>query len=119
MNAPGTQVFNSVWFLPSENTWQAGNLLAFRDVGRLTIGGGGLVFEGQKGRVAISRVQRLSIGKQGRDFMNDWVKVEYGDPPHLSSVYFADGSLLGWGGLLGGTRRIFSVVQQMIAAASF
>jgi hypothetical protein len=110
------QVFNSVWYLPSENTWQAGNLLAFRDVGRLTIDGAGLIFEGQKGRIAITRVQRVSIGKQGRDFLNDWVKVEYGDPPHLANVYFADGSLLGWGGLLGGTRRIYAAAQGAIGA---
>ncbi len=110
------QVFNSVWYLPSENTWQAGNLLAFRDAGRLTIDEGGLVFEGQKGRVAVTRVRHLSIGKQGRDFINEWIKVEYGDPPHLSSVYFADGSLLGWGGLLGGTRRLYAAVQTTIGA---
>src|SRR5437867_3100287 len=102
------QVFNSVWYLPSENTWREGNLLAFRDVGRLTIDGAGLIFEGQKGRVAITRLQRVSIGKQGRDFLNDWVKVECGDLPHLANVFFADGSLLGWGGLLGGTRRIYA-----------
>jgi hypothetical protein len=106
-------VFDPVWYLPSENTWRDLNLLAFRDSGRLTIGDDCLEFQGKSGRVDISGIRRVSIGKQGRDFVNEWVKVEYGDPASPSTAFFADGSLLGWGGVFGGTRRLFATLGRL------
>jgi hypothetical protein len=106
-------VLDSVWYLPSENSWRKLNLLAFRDSGRLSIGDGTLEFQGRKGQVTITGIRRVSIGKQGRDFINAWVKVEYGDPASPSTAYFADGSLLGWGGVFGGTRRLLRCLSQL------
>jgi hypothetical protein len=106
-----TAVLNHVWYLPSENRWRDMNILAFRDSGRLVVGDDTLEFQGGKERVVISGVRRVSIGKQGRDFVNDWVKVEYGDPASPSTAFFADGRFLGWGGVFGGTRRILAAVQ--------
>ena len=61
----------------------------------------------------ITNVRAVSYGKQGRDFVNNWVKVEYGDGSAPSSAYFADGSLLGWGGILGGTKRILDAIRAL------
>ncbi len=107
------QVFTNVWYLPDENTWSDLNLLAFRDTGTLIIRDGSLEFQGTKGRVMVTPVRRISFGKQGRDFVNNWVKVEYGTLPSPSTAFFADGSGLGWGGVLGGTERILSAIQKV------
>ena len=106
-------VFDPIWYLPSENTWRDLNLLAFRDSGRLTIGEGTVEFLGKKEHVVLTDLRRVSIGKQGRDFVNDWVRVEYGDPASPSTAFFADGSLLGWGGVFGGTRRLYALIQPL------
>ena len=70
------------------------NLLAFRDSGTLTILEDSLIFDGAKERVKVRNIREISFGKQGRDFFNNWVKVEYGNG---KSAFFADGSWLGLG----------------------
>jgi hypothetical protein len=102
--------FEQVWFLPAENTWRDFQILAFRDTGVLTLQENALEFCGAKGTVVITDVHHVSYGKQGRDFINNWVKIEYGDPASPSEAFFADGSLLGWGGILGGTKKILAAV---------
>jgi hypothetical protein len=67
-------------------------------------------FHGSKGPVVITDIKRVTFGKQGRDFVNNWVKIEYGTTP--SVAFFADGSLRGWGGIFGGTKRILETVEQ-------
>lgn len=84
------QTFDTVWYLPNENRWRDLNLLAYRDV------------------------LRVSYGKQGRDFVNNWVKVEYGHSATPSSAFFADGSLRGWGGISGGAKRILDAVRRLV-----
>jgi hypothetical protein len=109
-----SQTFENVWYLPDENRWRDMNLLAFRDAGRLIVRDDSLEFQGRKERIVITHIRRVSFGKQGRDFVNDWVKIEYGDDPMVSTAFFADGNWLGWAGFLGGTKRIFDVVQQVV-----
>jgi hypothetical protein len=42
-----------------------------------------------------------------------WVAVEYQDESNQSQkAYFADGSLLGWGGIFGGTRGLYHRIKQ-------
>jgi hypothetical protein len=104
------KTFATVWFLPEENRWRDMNLLAMRDSGLLVVADDSLEFVGGKGRVRITGIQRISCGKQGRDFVNDWVKVEY---QAGKTAFFADGSLLGWGGIFGGTRKILEAVRHL------
>lgn len=106
----GTQVFEPVWYLPSENRWRDRNPLAFKDVGRLTISDHAIEFQSRGQEVAVSQIRSVSIGKQGRDFVNEWVKIEYGPRPAPAFAFFADGRWLGWGGVLGGTKRILAAV---------
>ena len=58
-------------------------------------------------------LHNVSYGKQGRDFINNWVKVEYGDMNSPSIAFFADRSLRGWGGIFGGTKRILEAVRRL------
>ncbi len=108
-----TRTFGAVWYLPDENRWRDMNPLAFRDVGRLIVGEDSLEFRSKSGTLVIANVHRVSYGKQGRDFVNNWVKIEYGDPSSPSTAFFADGSWLGWGGIFGGTKRILDAVQHL------
>jgi hypothetical protein len=90
------------------------NLLAFRDTATLIIERCSVQFTGKKNSVHIMAVERVSFGKQGRDFVNNWGKIEY---DHGKTAFFADGGLLGWGGIFGGTRKIFAAVQEALAPA--
>ncbi|MDR2012169.1 MAG: hypothetical protein LBQ20_03840 [Rhodanobacter sp.] len=102
--------FANIWYRPEENRWRDMNLLAMRDTGTLVVNDESVEFQGQKEKVHITNVKRVSYGKQGRDFINNWVKIEYGDG---KQAFFADGSLLGWGGIFGGTKRILNVVRHL------
>jgi len=108
------QTFENVWFLPDENRWSDKNFLAYKDKGKLIVRDDSLEFQGNQERVVITRIRRVSFGKQGRDFVNNWVKIEYSDDPTLPAVFFADGSSLGYGGIFGGTKRIFNSVQLIV-----
>jgi len=110
------QSFSEVWYFPRAKKWYDLNLLAFDDVGVLTVSENGLEFKGKKHTLEISAIRSVSYGMYGRDFINHWVKVEYGDYPSLSVALFADGSALGWGGVLGGgTKRIYEAVKGIAA----
>ena len=102
--------FSKVWYLPEENRWRDMNLLAMRDTGILVVIDRSLEFQGRKEQVRITGVKRVSYGKQGRDFVNNWVKIDYGDG---KQAFFADGSWLGWGGILGGTKKILNAVRHL------
>ena len=108
------QTFDTVWYLPHENRWRDLNVLAYRDVGKLTVSDNLIEFRGKNETVTISNPLRVSYGKQGRDFVNNWVKVEYGDSATPSAAFFADGSLRGWGGIFGGKKRILQAVRQLL-----
>ena len=105
-----TSKLGKVWYLPEENRWRDMNILAMRDAGTLVVNDESLEFHGKKERVHITGVKRVSYGKQGRDFVNNWVKIEYGDG---KTAFFADGSWLGWGGIFGGTKRVLNAVRHL------
>jgi len=88
-------------------------LLAYQDVGKLIVGESQVTFKGAKREIVIDQIRRVSYGKQGRDFVNNWVKIEYdeGGSPHVA--FFADGNSLGWSGVLGGTARILEAVKRI------
>ena len=101
--------FDNVWYLPHKRTLLDGKFLAFDDVGCLTVSDKGATFIGANARVEISGVTNVSFGKQGRDFINKWVKVEYQD----KIAFFADGRERGWSGIFGGTREILAAVKNL------
>jgi hypothetical protein len=105
--------FDKVWYLSGDSFWRIFRLLAYQDVGKLTVSDSQVEFKGDKHTIHIDRVLSVSYGKQGRDFVNNWVKIEYDDGSSSHVAYFADGGALGWDGVLGGTKRIFEVVKQV------
>ena len=104
-------VFKKVWYLPAENKWEDKNLLAMRDTGTVELTGNSIVFRSKKGQINITGISSVTYGKQGRDFVNNWVKVEY---MNGNIAYFADGSLLGWGGMFGGTMKLFKAIFPLV-----
>jgi hypothetical protein len=68
------QTFDTIWYLPHENRWRDLNVLAYREVGTLTVSDHGIEFKSKNKTVTISNLLRVSYGRQGRDFMNNWVK---------------------------------------------
>ena len=101
--------FENVWYLPSENKGKDYRPIAFRDTGELVISEGEIRFRGKKWAFSIPSIRRISFGKQGWDFVNKWVKVEY----EGGVAFFADGSAFGWGGFLGGNKKLYSVLKQI------
>ena len=109
-----TQTFKKVWYIPDERTWGGRLALSVRDKGKLVVREDSLEFEGRKQRVLITNVRHMSFGKLvPQDFVNNWVRVEYGDDPTPSRCYLAEGSAFGWGGLLGRTKRLLAAMQHL------
>ena len=69
--------FEQVWGLFEENTWEKFKILAYDDVGILSLLEDSLEYSGMDGIVTIKDIRRVSYGKQGRDFVNKWVRVDY------------------------------------------
>lgn len=111
-----TQRFNTVWYLPRANENRFLNILAGRVTGTLTVEANSIQFSIGNDALLITNILRITFGKQGSDFINDWVKIEYGQSASPSVAFFADGSFFGWGGLFGGTQRIFDAVNQSFMA---
>jgi hypothetical protein len=105
--------FQQVWYLPAENEWGDMNILACKDQGTLIVKASSVEFYGSKAKLVISKLRAVTMGKQGRDFVNDWVKVEYDSGMLFSTAFFADGGWLGWRGMFGGTRKIFEAIRQI------
>jgi hypothetical protein len=106
------QIFDNVWY-SHRKKWHDLHLLTYRDVGKLTIKENSMEFQGRGQTLVLENVRRISYGKQGRDFVNNWVRVEYGDVESPSTALFADGSTRGWSGVLGGTKRIFEAAKHL------
>jgi len=104
--------FDNVWYSPRKR-WYDLHLLAYRDVGRLTIEEKSLEFQGPRQTLLVETVLCVSYGKQGRDFVNNWVIVDYRDGVSTSTALFADGNMAGWSGVLGGTKRIFDAARRL------
>lgn len=59
--------------------------------------------------LAVANLFGLVIGKCTR-----WIEVEYeGESGEPQGAYFADGSALGWGGIFGGTRRLYRALAPL------
>ena len=108
---------DNVWYLSSKNTILGKRVMAMDDIGTLNIFPDGLSFKGQQTEVFIKQIVSISYGKQGRDFINNWVKVGYYDPNgEITTIYFADGNNRGWSGIFGGTRKIFNLLNEIFTS---
>ena len=110
-------VFDRAYYLSRENTWLRFRLLAYEDVGRLTISETSIMFQSSRRTIVIDRIKQVSYGKQGRDFVNNWVKIEYLDRDRPALAFFADGGSLGWSGVAGGTAKMLDAVKRIPTAS--
>ena len=98
----------SVWYRWSpKRLWTP---FAPQDVGTLLVTPRYLEYSSRRRsvRIPIAGISTISMGRQGSDWINKWVKVEYGRD---KVAYFADGRFMGWRGILGGTRRLLERLE--------
>jgi hypothetical protein len=100
--------FHSVWLRKAVPRWSDCKLIAYDDVGTLTINAFSLRFKGRKNDLLIMGIDLVTYGCQGRDFINPWIKVDH---DRDKTALFADGGWLGWRGHLGGTRKILKSIE--------
>jgi hypothetical protein len=115
-NSATLQIFTNIWYLPGFQNW-LGLLFAYRDIGRLFIREKSIDFIGETSIVTIPcfridtsgkeimNIDKIFFGKQSGDFINNWIKFDFSSN---QVAFFADGSWLGWGGILGGTSKILA-----------
>ncbi|MBN1439373.1 MAG: hypothetical protein JW929_08195 [Anaerolineales bacterium] len=101
--------FTNIWYLPEENTWRKFQPLAYQDVGTLELHKDGVDFFGGKEKVLLRNIKTVGYGKQGRDFVLNWVQIEYGDG---RKAFLADGNFLGWKGFYGGTKLLYHAIRK-------
>ena len=105
-----------VWMLKSERTLKDFNVSAFDDIGTLKVENGNVYFDGSE-QYVLSDIQKIEYGKYGRDFINHWIKIVYKDTNEEKNLYFADGKLLGWKGILGGTKSLYHSLLNLKSTA--
>jgi hypothetical protein len=107
-----TLKFERVWYLalPPEKSMVA---MSTRLTGRLVVEREGALFQAKSLRLEIHRVRSVTVGHEGTDTVNPWVRVIYGDDESASSAYFADATAIGWGGIFGGTRKIYTALKAL------
>jgi hypothetical protein len=112
------QTFDKVWYLSGDSIWRIFRLLAYQDVGKLIVSQSQLEFRSDQRVIVIDQMRRVSYGKQGRDFVNDWVKIEYDEGGTRHIAFFAEGGSLGWDGVFGGTKQILEAVKRIPTVGS-
>ncbi|RWY47252.1 hypothetical protein [Mucilaginibacter gilvus] len=104
----------TVWYLPSENTWKQFQYLAMKDIGTIAFFKDVISFTGEKTDIKIAQIISISYGKQGRDFINNWIKIDYHDETGVQSqAFFADGNNRGWSGIFGGTKKMYMLIKEL------
>ena len=103
--------FKNVWYLAKEITWQDKSLFPYKRSATLKLKDNCIDVICNDELIKITNIKHISIGKRGRDFINNWVKIDYEDG---KTAYFADGNLIGWSGIMGGTNRIFNAIKNNI-----
>ena len=103
------KTFEEVWYRP---TIARPGILVMSDTGNFIVNDDTLEFQGEKYKIKIPfpSIKRISFGKIGTDFMNDWITIEYVEKDTLYAVISA-GKSLGWAG---GTDKIYSSIQYVI-----
>jgi hypothetical protein len=90
--------FEKVWYRP---TLERPGFFVMADTGTLAVRVDGIDFRGDKDTkyVAYENMQRVSFGKVGSDFINNWVNIQYRDGQTESYILFSGGKSIGWEGI--------------------
>jgi hypothetical protein len=106
--------FRLVWYRSRPIEATELTMKAMEDRGSLTVEPGRLVFHGRKQTVEITGISDISADRHGRDFINRWITITYGDG---NTALFVDGSLMGWGGILGGNKKLRRAIEAAVGLA--
>jgi len=107
-------VMYGVWYRSKKKSWHDFHVVSWEDVGRLVLSEEGIDFFGTRATVTIRHVKSVSYGRQGRDFTKNWVHIEYTEDTIPKTALFADGRLLGWLGIFGGTRVMYESIRRFV-----
>lgn len=111
-----SQTFAKVWYRSRPLTMKDVTMKGMEDSGSLAVEPGRLIFEGKrKGRVEITGMRTVSAQRAGRDFVNRWITIDYGDN---QVAMFVDAGMLGWSGILGGNKRLLATIQEAAGTRS-
>lgn len=101
--------FEQVWY---RATLERPGLLVMTDTGTVTVGHSGLDFrsESQTQHVRYEDMQKVSFGKVGTDFLNNWVIITYRIGEADSYALLSGGKAEGWGSI-GVADQIFQMVR--------
>jgi hypothetical protein len=106
------RTFRTVWYRSQPLRATEPALKAMEDRGSLDVLADQLIFRGKTKEVEITGIHRVSAHRHGRDFINRWITVAYGDG---KTAMFVDSGLLGWKGILGGNKRLLHAIEQAAA----
>lgn len=102
-------VVEKIWCLPSRPEGKFREVIA-RHTGRLEIGPDSAMFTSKTLKVVLSDIQSVEFFELKG---HPWTHVAYVDSGTTANAYFCDGGNLGWRGMLGGTKRIYTALKEL------
>lgn len=101
---------NSVWYRAGAPSIRS--IPVYQDAGTLIVANDAIDYIGKKRRLSIpiSTIERVTLGRQGIDWVNTWVAIEHG---RGDVTLFKERGFLGWAGLLGGTKSIYDEIARV------
>jgi hypothetical protein len=104
--------FQEVWYRP---TLDRPGVAVMTDTGTVTVGAESVDFRGSTDakRISYTDMQKVSFGKVGSDFINNWVTIKYRDGQNESYVLLTGGAAFGWGGR-GVADRMFQSIRRAL-----
>lgn len=101
--------FEKVWY---RATVEKPGFFVMTDTGTVIIDADAIDFRGKTEamHIAYSNVLRVTYGKVGSDFINNWVIIKYSAKETESYMLLSGGKALGWGGV-GVGKQIFESIS--------
>jgi len=111
-----SRVFQKVWYR-QKPIGVADMLLVqikkfHEDMGLLIVRSDEIEFVGEKFRVLIKKVEKVSRGRQGMDFYHEWVKIEYKEGGDRSIALFANGQFGGVTSIVNGNDLLLESIRE-------
>lgn len=107
--------FKKIWYVPGEARWL--RLLAYDDSGTLLVNSDVIFYQGKKYSVKIPKkdIKFLTFNRMVKyqDKLNQpkWIKIIFLRDGGLAQACFADGGMMGYSGIRGGTQKL---LEQLI-----
>jgi hypothetical protein len=109
-------VFQKVWYRQKPvgvanllSPWKSGTR---NDIGLLIIRAEGIEFIGNKSRILIKNIKKLSRGRQGIERMIEWVKIEYEEDNNQRMAFLANGQYFGYAAVFNQNDELFEAIRE-------